>query len=105
MVDGELVDVATLDEVIGEGPAYELQIWIEDHTLTFLVEGQQKLDHTFDQPIDDGQIGVASHNARSRFDQVAVMQLYGGAGDVGIENDAPAASDPAANDAAINELF
>ncbi len=86
VVDGELVDVATLDEVIGEGPAYELQIWIEDHTLTFLVEGQQKLEHSFDQPIDDGQIGVASDNARSRFDQVAVMQLYGGAGDVGIEN-------------------
>ncbi len=102
VVDGQLVDLAILDEAIGEGPAYELQVWIEDKTLTLLVEGQQKLQHVFDQSVDDGQIGVASYNARSRFDQVAVMQLHGGAGDVGIEQ---ADINPAASDAAINELF
>ncbi len=102
VVDGELVDVATVDEVIKEGPAYELQIWIEDSTLTFLVEGQQKLQHTFDDLIDDGSIGIASNNARSRFDQVAVMQLHTGAGDVGIEQADP---DGTIQDAALNELF
>ncbi len=98
-IDGQLIDVATLDDVIGEGPAYGLQAWIHDNTITLLVEGEQKLQHTFDQPIDDGQLGLASQNARSRFDQVAVMQLHAGAGDAGIEND------PAANDEAISELF
>ncbi len=100
-VDGQRIDVAALDEIIGEGPAYEMQAWIENNTLTLLVEGQQKLQHTFDGPIDDGQIGVATEGAQSRFDQVAVMRLFGGAGDAGI--DTP--SDPASTDAAINELF
>ncbi len=103
-INGEFVDLETLDEVILEGPAYELQIWIEDDELTVLVEGVQKLSHHFDQPIDDGQIGVASYHARSRFDQVAVMQLYGGAGDAGIEN-VDADGPDEATDAAITQLF
>ncbi len=103
-IDGEFSDIVTLDEEIKEGPAYELQVWIEGDTLTFLVEGHEKLTHTFDAAIDDGQIGVASYNARSRFDQVAVMQLHGGAGDVGIENvDVDGNAD--ATDEAINQLF
>ena len=111
VVDGKLVDLATLDEVIGQGPAYELQTWIQGDTVTLLVEGQQKVQHTFSAPVDDGRLGLASYNARSRFDQVAVMQLHAGSGDVGIEevvSDStidPAANDPAANDAAISELF
>lgn len=105
VVQGEFTDVVALDEVIGEGPAYELQVWIEDSTLTFLVEGQEKLKHTFDESVDDGRIGVATYNSQSRFDQVAVMQLYGGSGDVGIENGNPEPTDPSAHDAAITELF
>ena len=81
-----------------------MQIWIEGDTLSFLIEGQQKLQHTFDSAIDDGQIGVATYNARSRFDQVAVMQLHHGSGDVGIEQADPPAN-AGATDAALAELF
>ena len=102
VINGQLVDVAELNEVIGQGPAYELQIWIQNDSLTLLVEGQPKLQHSFEEPVDDGQIGVASYGGRSRFDQVAVMQLYSGAGDVGIEQ---ADVDPAAHDAAIREMY
>ena len=85
VIDGEWEDTVAVDEVIEEGPAYELQIWIEDDTLSLLVEGVQKLQHEFSEAIDDGQLGIASTNARSRFDQVAVMQLVGGIGDAGID--------------------
>lgn len=70
-----------MDEVIEKDPAYVLQIWIEDGTLSFLAEGVQKLQHEFSAAIDGGQLGIASTKARSRFDQIAVMQLVGGTGD------------------------
>lgn len=104
VVDGQRLDVATLDEAIGDGSALELQVWIENSTLTFLVEGQQKLQHTFDDAIDDGSIGIANYGTQSRFDQVAIMQLHGGAGDAGIE-DVDVTGSAEAADAAFAELF
>ena len=102
VVDGEFTDVTSVAAAIGEGPAYELQLWIEDDTATLLVDGQQKLTHAFDVVIDDGQLGVATKNAQSRFDQVAVMQLHGGSH---ADDAAKNGIDPAAADRAIAEMF
>lgn len=74
-----------MDEVIEKSPAYEIQIWIEDDTLSLLAEGVQKLQHEFSAAIDGGRLGIASTNAGSRFDQIAGMQLEGGTADTGID--------------------
>ena len=76
--DGQFNDLKTLAQDIAEGPAYELQIWIEGADVTFLVTGEEKLSHTFDAPVDGGSLAVGGYHSQPRFDQVAVMQLYGG---------------------------
>ena len=76
--DGTWNDDVVLDETIGEGPAYELQVWVQDNHLSLIVGGNLKLTHQFDEAVDDGSFGLGGYYSQPRFDQVAVMQLHGG---------------------------
>lgn len=110
-LDGQWNNLATLDAPIGEGPALDLQIWIQQNQVTLLVAGEPTLIHQFDASVDGGSLGVGSLNAQSRFDQVAVLPLHGAdAPETSLspqstETIAAVESSVAAIDTAITELF
>ena len=95
--NGTWTDLATTPEDIAPNISHELQLWIEDDLATLLISGRPVAEHRFESAVDAGSLGVAAEQSRTRFDQVAVMQLYGR--QVGIGE----AEDP--NDQAIIEMF
>ena len=96
VVDGEWLDRATeADETISAGPAYELQIRLTGDSATLIVGGVWMLQYEFESDLNDGQLGIATNSARSRFDQIAVLRLHETVGEETNE----------ATDAALEELF
>ncbi|MFV2065691.1 MAG: S8 family peptidase [Pirellulales bacterium] len=65
---------ATLTETINASTDYDLRVILRgDQSATLLVGGVEKLSYPFSDPLNDGEIGLATKNAISRFDNLLVQ--------------------------------
>ena len=67
---------AFVSEPINADTDYRLEVHIEGTRVSLLVDTVLKVSHDFTgEPLTDGQVGLAVHNATSRFDDFSVRSL------------------------------
>ena len=67
-----VVDAAT-DASILSAVDYDVQLVIEDGRTTMIVDGQALLGHAYAGSLNDGQVGLGTHNAVAAFDDLRVQ--------------------------------
>ena len=65
----------TLDEAIALNTDYHMQVVVLNDKATLFVDGAEKLTHTFSSGIGDGTVGLATHRAKTVFDNLEVLGL------------------------------
>ena len=70
---GSWVVDASASDSLSLNTDYDVELQISDDAVTLLVDGQQVLAHTFADALTDGRFGLATNNAVSNFDDVALF--------------------------------
>jgi hypothetical protein len=65
----------TASEKIDFGKDYRLQLRIAGNSVCLAADGVEKLQFTFSDDLQSGQLGVSTWNGTSRFDALAIEEV------------------------------
>lgn len=68
------IEDATFQEPIDAATDYEMAVLLQDDTVTLSVGGESRISHSFVDSIVDGEIGLATRDALSYFDNIVVQE-------------------------------
>jgi subtilisin family serine protease len=68
------IEDATFQETIDAAVDYEMTVLLQDDTVTLSVGGENRITHSFADSIVDGEIGLATRDALSYFDNIVVQE-------------------------------
>ena len=54
---------------------YAVKLLFDGSDVTLNVDGTDLLDYTFDEPLNDGDVGLATRNAHARYDDVYIKSV------------------------------